>query len=38
VGLHANSAVGCFNASAVQPNLSFTGNTNRVDGWSYDAA
>jgi RHS repeat-associated protein len=32
------SATGTGNASAVQPNLSFTGNNNRVDGWSYDAA
>ena len=24
--------------SAVQPQLSFTGNNNRIDGWSYDAA
>jgi len=25
------------NVSAVQPQLTFTGNTNRIDGWSYDA-
>jgi len=34
----SQAATGSGNASAVQPNLSFTGNTNRVDGWSYDAA
>jgi len=34
----AQNATGSGNASAVQPQLSFTGNTNHVDGWSYDDA
>ena len=29
---------GSGNASAVQPQLSFSGNNNHVDGWSYDDA
>jgi len=33
----AQNATGTGNASAVQPQLTFTGNTNRIDGWSYDA-
>jgi hypothetical protein len=34
----AQNATGSGNASAVQPQLSFTGNSNHVDGWSYDDA
>ena len=34
----AQNATGSGNATAVQPQLSFTGNNNHVDGWSYDAA
>jgi RHS repeat-associated protein len=34
----AQNATGSGNASAVQPQLSFSGNNNHVDGWSYDAA
>jgi RHS repeat-associated protein len=33
----AQNATGSGNASAVQPQLSFSGNNNHVDGWSYDA-
>ena len=33
----AQNATGSGNVSAVQPQLSFSGNNNRVDGWSYDA-
>jgi len=32
------SVTGTGNATAVSPQLSFTGNNNRIDGWSYDAA
>jgi hypothetical protein len=34
----AQNATGSGNASAVQPQLSFSGNNNHVDGWSYDDA
>jgi hypothetical protein len=33
----AQNATGSGTASAVQPQLSFTGNNNRVDNWVYDA-
>jgi RHS repeat-associated protein len=32
----AQNATGSGGAGAVQPQLSFTGNNNRVDGWNYD--
>jgi RHS repeat-associated protein len=32
------SVTGTGNATAVSPQLSFTGNNNRIDGWLYDAA
>ena len=32
------NVTGTGNASAVSPQLSFTGNNNRIDGWFYDAA
>ena len=34
----AQNVTGTGNASAVSPQLSFTGNNNRIDGWLYDAA
>jgi len=34
----AQNATGTGTASATQPQLSLTGNNNRVDGWSYDKA
>jgi len=34
----AQNATGTGNATAVQGQLTFTGNNNRIDGWSYDAA
>jgi len=34
----AQNATGTGNASAVQPQLTFYGNTNRIDGWSYSAS
>jgi hypothetical protein len=34
----AQNATGSGNASAVQPQLSFSGNNNHIDGWSYDDA
>jgi hypothetical protein len=33
----AQNVTGTGNATAVSPQLTFSGNNNRIDGWSYNA-